>query len=158
MRAAPHFKVEMPENDGFLVGDAKHVKIVDPCQSAVPVDGFRYCGIMIARQQHDRYGGSCHHRCGSLENMVRHAVAFERIAGKQHDIGVEAARFFEHTAKAGRPVAAVDARRVVMVHMQVGAVNDDDVPVYRRANLQRHAHLLPFATVARQSAKRQYRA
>jgi hypothetical protein len=54
-------------------------------------------------------------------------VAVERIAREHHHIRRRIAGGVEHTGKTRRPVAAMQAGGVVMVQMQIGTMDDDEV-------------------------------
>ena len=58
---------------------------------------------------------------------MRQAIIVERIAGEQHDIGADRARGGQDAGKPRRAVAAVEARGVVVIDVQIGAVDDDDI-------------------------------
>ena len=62
-------------------------------------------------------------------------MAVEGIAGEQHHVGCKIARRSEHAAEPRGAVAAVQPRGIVVIDVQVGAVNDDDVAGGRK----RHA-------------------
>jgi hypothetical protein len=62
---------------------------------------------------------------------LRQPVTIERIAGQDRDIGAGSTRRVKHAGEPGGAVAAMQARGVIMVHMQIGAVRHDDVAVRR---------------------------
>ena len=51
----------------------------------------------------------------------------ERVAGQDHDIGAEIARRLQHAAQPGRAVAAMHRRDAVVIDMQVGGMDEEDV-------------------------------
>jgi hypothetical protein len=54
-------------------------------------------------------------------------VIVERVAGEQHDIGLETARAGEHRLEAASAVAAVLRGDSAVIDMQIGAVDEDDL-------------------------------
>jgi len=135
--AAPDFEPELRKLDRLLMGDAEDVQVLHHGQHAMAKHRLRDRGIMIARQQHDRHAGGGDHRCGAVEHMLRQAVAFEGIADQQHYVGADPACRGKDASEARRSVAAVDARRVVMIHVQIRGMNNDDVPAHRPASPDR---------------------
>ena len=67
------------------------------------------------------------HRRRLLDQVLRHAMAVESIAGEQHHVGCKSARRIEHAAEPRGAVAAVQPRGIIVIDVQVGAMNDDDV-------------------------------
>ena len=92
---------------------------------------------MVAGQKHDRQSRGRDDRSGAIEQVRRQAMAIERVARKHDDVGTGAARRVEHAGETGRTVAAMQPRGIVVVHVQVGAVNDHDIPG-RRGHCERH--------------------
>jgi hypothetical protein len=82
---------------------------------------------MVPRQQHHRQARSRDHARGPVKNMLRQAVAFERVTRKQHNIRTDRASRMKHTRQACSSVAAMEASGIIMVHMQVRTVDHDDV-------------------------------
>jgi hypothetical protein len=41
---------------------------------------------VVSGQQHDWQAGRCDHSCGPVEDVLRQAMAFESVAGKQHNV------------------------------------------------------------------------
>ena len=70
---------------------------------------------------------------GALEQMIRQAVAVEGIAGEDDDVGARAAGRRQDPDETGGAVAAVQPRGVVVIEVQIGAVNDHDI-AGRRGN------------------------
>ena len=58
-------------------------------------------------------------------------MTIERVAGQYDHIGAGAAGGAQHAGEPRGTVSAVQARGVVIVHMQVGAVRHDDVAARR---------------------------
>jgi hypothetical protein len=113
------------------VGDAEDVEIVEPRQGLMVVDRIGDDGIVVAGQQHHRQPRRRNERGGPLEQDWRHAVAIEGIARKHHDVRTGAAGGTQHARKPCRAVASMQPCSVVMIHMQVGAVNDHDVTCWQ---------------------------
>ena len=127
MGAAPDFQVEIGKQHRLVMGDAEHVQVRHVRQSAVMIDRVRDRGIMVARQQHHRQRRRRDDVGGAVEQLLRQPVTIEGIARQDHHIGAGAARGAQHAGEPGGAVAAVQARGVVMVHMQIGAVSHDEI-------------------------------
>jgi hypothetical protein len=56
-------------------------------------------------------------------------MALERVANEQDDIGVRVARRREDARESGGAIAAMEPRIVIVVDVNVGGMNDDDIPV-----------------------------
>ena len=109
------------------MGNADDVKICHRRQRAAAIDRFVHGWIVIARQYDNRQRGGGHHARGAFDQILRHAVAVKRIAGKNHDVGRHAARRIQHASEARNAVAAVEPRRIIVIDVQVRTVHHDDV-------------------------------
>jgi hypothetical protein len=109
------------------VGDAEDVEILDRGERPIAVNRVRHRGVVIAGQQHHGQR-RCRNDCGrSIEQRSRHAMAIEGIAGEHNDVGADAARSAQHAGQSGRAVTAMQPRSIVMIHVQVGAMDHHDV-------------------------------
>jgi len=131
VRTAPNLQTQVREHDGLLVGDAEHVKIFDRGQRAVVIDRVRHHGIMIAGQQHDGQRRGRDDRSCSLEQINRHAMAIEGVAGQHHRVRAGGPRRAQDAGEPGGAITPMQPCSVVMIYVQVGAVNDHDVPGWR---------------------------
>ena len=128
MRPPPHFKPELRKLHGLLVGNAKNVKRCRaPGWRTVVIDRVRHRRIMVARQYDDRQSDRRDHGSGAVEQFSRQSVAVERIARQHHHVRPRIAGSVEHARNPRRPVAPMQASGVVMVQMQIGTMDDDDV-------------------------------
>ena len=135
VRPAPDFEREIRKSYRVVVGDADDVQVFHRLERAVAIDRAGDGRIVIAGQDDDRQRRSADHRRRLLDQALRHAMAVESIAGEQHHVGCKIARRSEHAAETRGAVAAMEARGVIVVDVQVGAMNDDDVAGGRK----RHA-------------------
>ena len=127
MRAAPDLKPERGKIDGLVVGDAEHVKICDVGEHAVVIDRVGNRRVVVARQHARPAGRRRDDGCGLREQIVRQTVAVEGVAGEQHDVGADVAGRPQYAGEPGGAVAAMEPRGIVVVDVEIGAVNDDDV-------------------------------
>src|SRR5215831_6737234 len=74
--------------------------------------------------------------------MKRHPVTIEGIAREHQNLRRRIARRLEDARKSGCPIAAMQSCSVIMVHVQVGAVNDHDV--WRRRIRHGRRNYLPW--------------
>ena len=109
------------------MGDPEHVQVSDFGQGAVVKDGIGNRGIVVAGQDHHRQRRRRDDRGGTLEQIVRQAVAIEGVAGQHDDVRPGAAGCGQDPGEAGRPVAAVQPGGVVVIEVQIGTVNDHDI-------------------------------
>jgi hypothetical protein len=80
---------------------------------------------MVAGQQHDRQICAYNDTGCPIKQVVRHAMIVERVAGKQNDIRAVMLRCVQDgTQRRHRIAAAMHSYRPVMLHVQIGAVND----------------------------------
>jgi hypothetical protein len=131
MSAAPNLEIDIGEENRLLVGDAEDVEIVEPRQGLMVVDRIRDGRVVVAGQQHHRQRRRRNEGGGPLEQDGRHAMTIESVAGKHHDVRACGAGRTQHAGKPSRAVASMQPCSVVMIHMQVGAVNDHDVPCWQ---------------------------
>ena len=108
-------------------------KILHRRKRAAAIDRFGHRRIVIARKHDDGQRGGGHHGRGALDQILRHAVAVECIAGEDHDVGRHAARRIQHASQSRNAVAAVQPRRIIVIDVQVRTVNDNDVADGRRS-------------------------
>jgi hypothetical protein len=127
VRTAPNLELQIGEYDGFLMGDAEHVKIVERGQRSVVIDRVGNRGIVVARQQHHGQRRGRNDRSRSIEQINRHAMAIEGVAGQHHDVRAGRAGGAQDAGEPGGPIAPVQACGIVVIDVQVGAVNDHDV-------------------------------
>ena len=59
-------------------------------------------------------------------------MTIERVARQHDDIRAGAAGRAQDAGQTRRPVAAVQPRRIFMIHVHIGAVNDHDIAGRRR--------------------------
>ncbi len=74
-------------------------------------------------------------------------MVVERIAGQDHDIGAEIPRHIEDAAQPGRAVAAMHRRDAVVIDMQVGGMDEEDVPLSALGIIWHVRSSLAFVTV-----------
>ena len=127
MSAAPDFKRQIRKIDGFIVSDTNHVQVFHGRKCTAAIDRVSNCGIVVARQKDDRKPRYRHHRGGAFDQWLRYAMMVERIARQNDHIGGVLPRRVKHAGKAGRAVAAMQACRIFMVNVEIGAVNDNNV-------------------------------
>ena len=128
MRTAPNLQTQIREHDGLLMRDAEHVKILDRGQRAVAIDRVRNRGIVVAGQQHDGQRRSRNDRSRSIQQINRHAMAIEGVARKHHHIRAGRAGRGEDAGEPGSAITSMQPGGVVMIYVQIGTVNDHDVP------------------------------
>jgi hypothetical protein len=112
------------------MGDAEHMKVCALGQGPLVIDRAGNQGIMIAWQQDDRHRRGRNYASGTIQQIIRQSVAIECVAGKHHYVGVEALSRTQYGRESRRAVAAMQPRRVVMIHVQIGAVNDNNIPIH----------------------------
>ena len=59
-------------------------------------------------------------------------MTIERVAGQHDGVRADIASGAQDAGQPRRPVAAVQPRRIFMVHVHIGAMNDHDVADRRR--------------------------
>jgi hypothetical protein len=109
------------------VGDAEHVEICDLGQRGVMIDRVGDRGIVVAGQEHHRQCRGRDDRGGAIEQVGRQAVAIEGVAGEHDDVGGGAARRAQDAGEPRRSVAAMQPRGVVVIDVQIGAVDDHEI-------------------------------
>ncbi len=82
---------------------------------------------MVAGKDHDGHAGIGQQPPGAVDHRRRDAVVVERVAGEQHDIGLAVACAGQHGGQAGGAVAVMGVGDAVVIDMQVGTVDQDDV-------------------------------
>ena len=87
---------------------------------------------MVAGQDHHRQRRGRDDRGGTIEQIIRQAVAIEGVAGQHHDVRAGVTGSGQDPGEAGRAVAAVQPGGVVVIQVQIGAVNDHDIAGRRR--------------------------
>ncbi len=136
VRSPPNLEIEIGKYDRFVVSDTKHMKIGDAGQGSMVIDRIGHGRIMIAGQQHHRQQGPCNHCRGAIEQLGRQAVRIEGISGKQDDVGCRIHRRGHYGGEAGGAVAAMQPRGIVVIEVQIGAVNHHEVAAPRKRRLQ----------------------
>ena len=58
---------------------------------------------------------------------VKHSPLRHPVAGKDHDMRVQAPGGIEHRGESCGAVPAMQSRRILMIHMQIRAMDDDNV-------------------------------
>ena len=108
------------------------MQVFDLGQRAVAIDSVGHRRVVVAGQNDhgQRRGGD--DGSGALEQMIRQAVAVEGVAGEDDDVGARAAGRGQDPDETGSAVAAVQPRGVVVIEVQIGAVNDHDIAGRRR--------------------------
>ena len=91
------------------------------------IDRVGHRRVVVARQHDDRQAGRRDDGCGLRQQIVRQTVAVEGVAGEQHDVGADIAGGPQHAGEPGGAVTAVEPRGIVVIDVEIGAVNDDDV-------------------------------
>jgi hypothetical protein len=82
---------------------------------------------VVARQHDDRQARRRYDGRGLREQIGWQTVAVEGVAGEQHDVGTDVAGGPQHAGEPRGAVAAMEPRRIVVVDVEIGTVNDDDV-------------------------------
>ena len=82
---------------------------------------------MIAGQDHDRQPGIGEQHAGAVDRRRRDLMVVEGVAGQDHDIGAEIARLLQHAAQPGRAVAAMHRSDAVVIDMEIGGMDEEDV-------------------------------
>jgi hypothetical protein len=108
------------------------MKVLDFGQRAVVKDGIGNRGIVVARQDHHGQRRSRDDGGGAIEQINRQAVAIEGVARQHHDVRAGVTGRGQDTGEAGGAVAAVQPRGVVVIQVQIGAVDDHDIAGRRR--------------------------
>ena len=109
------------------------MKVLDPGQGAVVKDGIGNRGIVVAGKDHHGQRRGRDDGGGAIEQVNRQAVAIEGVTGQHHDVRIRVTGRGQDTGEAGGAVAAVQPRGVVVIQVQIGAVNDHDI-AGRRGN------------------------
>ena len=91
------------------------------------VDRIGHRRVVVARQHDDRQARGRYDGCGLREQIVRQTVAVEGVAGEQHDVGTDVAGGAQYAREPRGAVAAMEPRGIIVVDVEIGAVNDDDV-------------------------------
>jgi hypothetical protein len=131
MGAAPDFETEIGKEDSFVVGHADHMEVGTLSQGPMLIDRTRNQGIMIARQENDRDRRAGNYAGNAIQKINWQPVAIECVAGKHHDVGGEAASGIQNGGETGRAVTAMQPRRIIVIQVQIGAVNDNNVLIGR---------------------------
>ena len=66
-------------------------------------------------------------RSRSIEQINRHAMAIEGVAGQHHHVRAGRARRAQDAGEPGGTITPMQPCSIVMIYVQVGAVNDHDV-------------------------------
>ena len=114
------------------MGHAKDVEIIDRRERSTVVNRVRHRGVVIARQQHHRQRGRRNDRGRSFEQIGRQAMAIESIAGEHDNVGCRGAGSGQHAGQPGRAVTPMQPCSIVMIHVQVGAMDQDDIAGRRK--------------------------
>jgi hypothetical protein len=88
---------------------------------------------VIPGEDHDPKIGNGEEIAGALKNDLAQLIIFEGVAGQQIDVGPQHPGSNQHRAQARRPVTVMQARRMVLVDMQVRTVDEDDFFVHRQS-------------------------
>src|SRR5262245_42796703 len=105
MGTAPDLEIEIGEIDRFRVGDAQHHQVRKRSEVPEPKHRIWNGGVVVARQENHRHPGCCDHDGGTVEHMLRQAMAFERVAHEQDYVRTDRASCREHTRQACSSVA-----------------------------------------------------
>jgi hypothetical protein len=114
------------------VGDAEHVQVFELRQRRMVIDRVGNGGIVVAGQEHHRQRRRGDDLGGAIEQSRRQAVAIEGVAGEHHSVGTEMARGLKHAGEPGGAVAAMQPRGVVVIEVEIGAMDDREVAGGRR--------------------------
>ncbi len=128
MWTTPNLESQLREHDSLPMGDAEHVKIVDRGQRSVVIDRVRNRGIVVAGQKHHGQRRRRNDRSRSIEQINRHAMAVEGVAGQHHDVRAGRAGGAQDAGEPGGAITPMQPGSIVMIYVQVGAVNDHDIP------------------------------
>ena len=127
MRVAPDFEIERRKRDPTLVRDADDRDVADLVEPAAQPDRIRRRRVVIAGQDHDRQTGIGEQHAGAVDRRRRDLMVVERVAGQDHDTGAEIARLLQHAAQPGRAVAAMHRSDAVIIDMEIGGMDEEDV-------------------------------
>jgi hypothetical protein len=78
---------------------------------------------MVAGQQHQRQACTNNDAADMVEKIGRYAVAIERVARQQNHIGPMLVCRAQDRLQAGSGITVLQAPPVLMLDMQIGAVN-----------------------------------
>jgi hypothetical protein len=84
---------------------------------------------MVAGKQHHRQACASNDAAGTVEETGRYAVAIERVARKQNHIGPVPLCRAQDRRQASIGITIMRAAHVVMLNVQIGAVNYDQFTV-----------------------------
>ena len=129
MRIAPDFEVERTESDPALVRDADYRDVADLVEPAAQPDRVRRRRVVIAGQDNDRHSGIGEQHSGPVDRRGGDLMIIECIAGQDHDIGAEIPRHIEDAAQPGRAVAAMHRRDAVVIDVEIGGMDEENVPL-----------------------------
>ena len=65
---------------------------------------------------------------GAVDRRRGDLMIVEGVAGQDHDVGAEIPRRLEDAAQPGRAVAAMHRRDAVVIDMQIGGMDEENVP------------------------------
>ncbi len=124
-----HDEIVVGEHDRLVMGGAEHVDVGRLGDGAARVSRFGDQRVVVAGQDDDGKRRVVQQPSGPAEQVDRQPVVLEDVADQQHHVDGCLASGLEHNAKPPRPVAAVGARGVAVVDVEVRAVDDRNVIV-----------------------------